>query len=147
MEKVFIKAVRLSENPETLVVDNKDGVGGKLNKTEDGRLFCMLQLEDGDLLRTTRRNIMYSQNDQGRWPGASPAILTQNIGASLPGQVVTKVVKEYNIGTRTVNTYSTIVLAKESVGTVFRNAGHDIVTEEYVDTATGEVIKGQPSFA
>lgn len=141
MSKVLIKNVRLSGNPEAVVVDHKDGINGKLNKTEDGRLYCQVELSDDDLFKTSKRNMMYSSDDNGNFAGATPKQLSAVIGKELPGaRVVTKKVTEYTIGENKVNQYTTIVLSKENVETVFKNAGHSIQTEEFVDESTGEII-------
>ena len=65
-------------------------------------------------------------------------------GSDYPGaRVVTQRVKEYTINERKVSTYSTIILPKENIETVFRNAGHTLETVEYVDEGTGEVLSMQ----
>ncbi len=141
MSKVLIKNVRLSGNPEALVVDHKDGISGKINKSEDGRFYCQVELADDDLFKTSKRNMMYSSNEKGDFAGATPKQLLAAVGKELPGaRVVTKKVTEYTIGENRVNQYTTIVLPKENVETVFKNAGHLIQTEEFVDESTGEII-------
>ena len=141
MSKVLIKNVRLSGNPEALVVDHKDGISGKINKSEDGRFYCQVELADDDLFKTSKRNMMYSSNEKGDFAGATPKQLLAAVGKELPGaRVVTKKVTEYTIGENRVNQYTTIVLPKENVETVFKNAGHPIQTEEFVDESTGEII-------
>ena len=147
MSKVLIKNVRLSGNPEALVVDHKDGINGKLNKTEDGRLYCQVVLVDDDLFKTSKRNMMYSSDEQDNFSGATPKQLATSVGKELPGaRVVTKKVTEYTIGENRVNQYTTIVLPKENVETVFKNAGHTLQTEEFVDETTGEVITAHASM-
>ena len=141
MSKVLIKNVRLSGNPEALVVDHKDGISGKINKSEDGRFYCQVELADDDLFKTSKRNMMYSSNEKGDFAGATPKQLLAAVGKELPGaRVVTKKVTEYTIGENRVNQYTTIVLPKENVETVFKNAGHLIQTEEFLDESTGEII-------
>lgn len=141
MSKVLIKNVRLSGNPEALVVDHKDGISGKINKSEDGRFYCQVELADDDLFKTSKRNMMYSSNEKGDFAGATPKQLLAAVGKELPGaRVVTKKVTEYTIGENRVNQYTTIVLPKENVETVFKNAGHLIQTEEFVDESTSEII-------
>lgn len=141
MSKVLIKNVRLSGNPEALVVDHKDGISGKINKSEDGRFYCQVELADDDLFKTSKRNMMYSSNEKGDFAGATPKQLLAAVGKELPGaRVVTKKVTEYTIGENRVNQYTTIVLPKENVETVFKNAGHFIQTEEFVDESTSEII-------
>lgn len=141
MQKVLIQNVRLSGNPEAIVVDHKDGINGKLNQTEDGRLYCQVELADDDLFKRSKRNMMYSSDEKGNFAGATPKQLLAAVGKELPGaRVVTKKVTEYTIGENIVNQYTTIILPKENVETVFKNAGHPIQTEEFVDESTGEVI-------
>lgn len=141
MSKVLIKNVRLSGNPEALVVDHKDGISGKINKSEDGRFYCQVELADDDLFKTSKRNMMYSSNEKGDFAGATPKQLLAAVGKELPGaRVVTKKVTEYTIGENRVNQYTTIVLPKENVETVFKNAGHLIQTEEFIDESTSEII-------
>ena len=85
--------------------------------------------------------MMYSSNEKGDFAGATPKQLLAAVGKELPGaRVVTKKVTEYTIGENRVNQYTTIVLPKENVETVFKNAGHLIQTEEFVDESTGEII-------
>lgn len=141
MSKVLVKEVRLSENPATKVVDHPLGINGKLNETEDGRLFCQIILTDDDLFKTSKRNMMYSSDATGNFPGASPKDLVKHVGKEYPGaRVVTRKVTEYTIGQNIVNQYTTIVLPKENIETVFKNSGHTLQTEEYVNEATGEVV-------
>lgn len=142
MSKVFVKEVRLSGNPETKVVDHKDGINGKLNITEDERLFCQVVLSDDDLFKTSKRNMMYASDVNGNFSGATPKQLMGHVGKEYPGaRVVTRKVTEYTIGENTVNQYTTIVLPKENIETVFKNAGHTLQTEEYVDETSGEVLR------
>src|SRR5665647_2107205 len=105
MNKVFVKNVRLSGNPDTQVVDVKGGINGKLNKMKDGRLFFEVELEDDDLFRKTRRQVTYSTDDKGNWQGGSPEEFIKAIGKEVAGAYsVTEAVIPYVIGERTVGT-------------------------------------------
>lgn len=142
--KVILKNVRLSGSPEAKVVRDTDGINNELNETVDGRKYCVVELVEKAFLSTTKRIISYSMNEDGKWPGMTPKELKTFEGSDYPGaRVVTQRVKEYSIGERKVSTYSTIILPKENVETVFRNAGHTLETVEYVDEGTGEVLNMQ----
>lgn len=152
MGKIILKNVRLSGNPDTEVVDDKNGINGKLNKMEDGRLFFIAELEDDDLFKRTKRSVVYSTNEKGQWQGANPKQFAAVIGQVVPdARVVSEAVMPYSIGegdkARMVSTYSTIILAKENVVTVFNNAGHTLANDEtMVSENTGEVFeKAQPT--
>lgn len=146
--QITVTNLRLSNNPTTSTEDSVDGIGGKVNLTEDGRQFVIMDLEDQTNFRKFhRRNVLYSANEAGRWPAATPKQMVsalQNAAAvgkqiTLPGRVVTHNVVPYDINGRSVSTYTTIVLSDENEIKVFESQGHKIMDAE------GTIISTQNS--
>lgn len=139
---VKIKDVRLSNNPDATVAKFKEGVNGEINKTSDDRMFCVVELVDeSNPFHMTRRVINYSADESGKWQGATPKDLYKLIGKELSGaRTHTDYVEAYEIGERTVTTFSSIILPHENYRTVFLKAGHPIIE---LDMTSGEVIESK----
>lgn len=133
-------ALRLSSNPDAVVDET-----GKFNVTSDGRLYLMGEFENpenpfGGLVR---RMIAQQFDSQGNpyWK-VNLAGIRASVGKVVAGDIVTKECESYEIGDRTVNTYTAVVFAHENVATVFRNAGHPLATESAVEeTVVDEVVE------
>jgi hypothetical protein len=142
MNTVKLVNVRLSGNPETIVVQSTDGVGGKCNQTSEGALFCVLELEDNSnpfQKRRATKSIFQQKDVNGdfRWRGLNPKEFKQLEGKFIPGSFVTREVPGYMINGNLCHTYTSFVAPNESVEAVFKAAGHLLLN---VDETTGEVI-------
>ena len=87
---------------------------------------------------TVKRNFFQAHDESGQvtmWKGADPKSVASFIGKQIPGQIVKATVLPYKIGDRTVDSYTTAVLAHETAERVFKAAGHEVV-----DATTGEVV-------
>jgi hypothetical protein len=129
---LILKSIRLSANAKARVVDATNGINGKLNETSDGRKYYMTEWADGSnpFAPTRQRMIAQQVNSNGEavWTAGSPDDVKRFIGKSVDGvKMVTKTVAPYQVGDRTVTTYTAIVFPHENVETVFRNAGHAIM--------------------
>jgi hypothetical protein len=141
MSPVFLTGVTLSNNKEAKVVDSVDGINGKCNLTGDGRQYVVITFQDEDLFRASKTTRVYSQNSNGKWPGVTPKQMLaalENAGTKLKiegAAFFTATVEEYEIenptdqSVRKVSSYTSVVLPKETVETVFKNNGHTIVAE------------------
>lgn len=139
MSTIEIVEIRLSGNPDTVIKNDANGINGKINETNDGRSFAIMTIQDRSNLRKFRtRQLIYSADEKGNWPALTPKELQEEIKIArlekrkltLNGEVVTRNVVPYEVGERTVNSYTTIVLSDENIVTVFENAGHPIITED-----------------
>tara|TARA_R100000315_G_C5235682_1_gene147738 strand:- start:10441 stop:10935 length:495 start_codon:yes stop_codon:yes gene_type:complete len=137
--KVLLEDMRLSGNPDATVEDYPQGINGKINVSEDGRKYYIAVFNDPDNPFGTERYRVVSQSMDSTgnpvWKSGRPSKLNKWIGKEIPGEIVTREVEEYQVGDNNVNIYSCVVLKGESVTTVFRQQGHDLMEteEEYVD--------------
>lgn len=134
----IISKIGLSANPTAKVVENTDGIGGKLNLAKDGALYCGVTLEDrSNPMKYVLRHVNYRQqkNSVGEWvwKGATPKNFAAMQGSKIKGQVFTEQVEPYDVNGREVSSYTTIVLQGENKETVFRNAGHPITSQQIVE--------------
>lgn len=136
---IYVLRVRLSQNPDTKVEIDEQGVKGEVNISSDGRKFVLLEIADKSNFRKFhKRNLIYSSNDKGIWPALTPKEMMRVLEESerkgtpitLQGRVVTHLVEKYEIDGREVNTYSTIVLSDENEVTVFNSSKHPIIDAE-----------------
>jgi len=143
---LVLKSLRLSTNPSKPVVDAEDGVDGKLNQTSDGRGYFIAEFADPfNPFAVTRTRVMQQQKDSagnGVWRGPSPSQLKSWVGKQVPGEFVTRSVEPYSIGDTTATSYTTVVLKNEVISTVFRQSGHNIVSEAADATLT--VVEDAP---
>ena len=137
--KVLLEDIRLSANPDADVKDSKDGVNGKINVSEDGREYYISVFTDPSNPLAPERYRVISQttdsNDNPVWRAGRPSKMKNFIGKVLPGDIITREVEEYEVGENTVSIYSCVVLKGESISTVFRQQGHEVMNseEEYVE--------------
>ena len=148
----MIAKIGLSTNPTAKVVENADGIGGKLNLAKDGALYCGVTLEDrSNPLKYVRRHVNYRQqkNSAGEWvwKGATPVQFAKLQGSKVNGTVVTRTVQPYDVQGREVDSYTTIVLAGENEATVFRNAGHEIVSQAQATEAPPVLMPDASAFS
>ena len=129
---LILKSIRLSANATARVVDSADGINGKLNETSDGRKYYMTEWADGsNPFAPTRQRMIAQQvnaNGEAIWSAGAPADVRKFIGKTVEGvKMITKTVAPYQVGDRTVTTYTAVVFPHENVETVFRNSGHPIM--------------------
>lgn len=143
--KILLEDLRLSNNPDTEVVDDKDGIDGKINMTEDGRKFYVGVFTDPTNPLAAERYRVISQttdsNDNPVWRAGRPSKMKKFVGNALPGDIITREVEEYEVGENTVSIYSCVVLKGESIKTVFRQQGHELINDiddEFIETVKVE---------
>lgn len=130
-----LKAVRLSANPDTQVIDFKGGINGKANGTSGGAVFVTMEFEDDtNIFKFSRSNRLYYANGD-KWGGATPEQMLQFVGKEVPGEFVTLPVVPYEIigndgKPRQVGQYTTFVMPHEDKLTVFSNAGYSVVDSD-----------------
>lgn len=124
-------ALRLSSNPNANLTED-----GKFNLTTDGRAYLIGEFEspENPFGGVVRRMIaqQFNSANEPYWK-VNLAGIRASIGKVVAGDIITKTVEPYEIGERTVNTYTAVVFAHENVETVFRNAGHPLATEDLVE--------------
>jgi hypothetical protein len=135
-------ALRLSSNPNATVSED-----GKFNVTSDGRFYLMGEFENPEnpFGGIVRRMIAQQFDSTGEpyWK-VNLAGIKASIGKVVAGSIETHEVEPYEIGDRTVNTYTAVVFAHENLTTVFRNAGHPLaseLTEDIEETVVDEVVE------
>lgn len=132
-----LNALRLSENPNAIVSED-----GKFNVTSDDRLYLMGEFENPEnpYGGVVRRMIAQQLNTAGApyWK-VNLAGIRSSIGKVTVGDIVTKKCEPYEIGDRTVDSYTAVVFAHENVETVFRNAGHPLTeTVQHEESVASE---------
>ena len=141
---IILEDIRLSNNPDSRLVDSPEGINGKINVTEDGRQFYMAMFTDpqNPFSAAYSRMISQSTDSQGNpvWKSQrmKPVNIKKFVGTEIPGEIVTKSVDEYEIGDNTVSIYTTVILKGESISTVFASNDHQLLDSD--DDYT--VIKG-----
>jgi hypothetical protein len=129
--KVLLEDIRLSDNPDKQVEDYANGINGKINVTEDGRKYYVAVFSDAENPLAQERTRIVSQNfdSQGNpvWKAGRPSKMKKFIGSLLPGEIVTREVNDYEVGENTVSIYTCVVLKNESISTVFKQQGHEIL--------------------
>jgi len=135
---IDIQGVRLSENPETIVEKDENGIEGKVNINKNGNKFVIIEIVDTSNFRKFhKRNLIYSTNDKGKWPALPPREMiialeearNKKQPVRLIGRTVTHNVQPYEIDGKTVSTYTTIVLSDENEITVFNASKHPIIQD------------------
>jgi hypothetical protein len=142
MNKVKLTMVALSANPAAQLAPSEDGINGQLNKSSDGRFYCVVRFEDvSNPFKKYQAVRTYMSNAEGKFPNFTPKQLLSVKGQLIEGaKFVTERVVPYKlpasngIGENECFTYTTVVLPHESIVTVFKNAGHPIMSEE------GEIV-------
>ena len=149
--QIVLSGLTLSRNPDKPVIDDASGVEGKLNQTSDGRGYCMATFSDpSNPFAVTRSRVLQQQMDADgnpQWRTATPAQLKSWIGKQIPGEFVTRTVEPYTVNGRDCTTYTAVVLKGESIETIFRSAGHELITADSVtsndDLAEAEAVAEQ----
>ena len=143
--KVLLEDIRLSGNPDATTEDYPHGINGKINVSEDGRKYYIAVFTDPDNPLSSERYRMVSQTTDSAgnsvWKSGRPSKLKNFIGKTIPGDIVTREVEEYEVGENTVSIYSCVVLKGESIKTVFRQQGHELMTDDdddFVDVDTND---------
>ena len=135
--KLKLVSMRLSANPEATLVDDTDGIDGKLNLTKDGRKYYIAIFQDpSNPFGVERYRVISQQSDSAGnavWRSGNPALIKQFVGKLIPGDLVTKDVEEYIVGDNTVSQYTCVVLKGESIETIFRQQGHELGSETDTD--------------
>ena len=137
--RVLLEDIRLSGNPEATTEDYPQGIDGKINVSEDGRKYYMAVFTDPHNPLSAERYRMVSQTTDSAgnpvWKAGRPSKLKPFVGKQIPGDIVTREVEEYKVGENDVSIYSCVVLKGESISTVFRQQGHEVMNseEEYVE--------------
>ena len=131
---IVLDSITLSRNPDKPVIDDETGVDGKLNQTSDGRGYCMAHFRDPNnpfaVLRTRVLQQQFDANGKPVWKSATPAQLKAWIGKSIPGDFVTRTVEEYTVNGNSATTYTAVVLKGESISSIFKAAGHELVNTQ-----------------
>jgi hypothetical protein len=143
-----LTSIRLSANPETKAVEDTDGIDGMINLTKDNRKFYIATFQDPSNPFSTERYRVISQqtdsNDNAVWRAGNPSLIKQFLGKLIPGDIVTKDVKEYTVGTNIVSTYSCVVLKGENIETVFKQQGHELAeADENYDAVLNDINETQ----
>lgn len=102
---------------------------------KDGREYYGAEFQDpsNPFARTVKRNFWQQKNAQGvaEWRGADPSVVKNFIGKTVPGEMITAKVEQYEIigsdGTvRNANTFTTVILGNELAEQVFKSLGHPL---------------------
>jgi|10_taG_2_1085330.scaffolds.fasta_scaffold00131_35 hypothetical protein len=148
--KLLLTSLRLSSKPDATVVDDKDGIDGKLNLTSDGRKYYIATFRDPSNPFGVERTRVIAQTtdsaDNPVWKSGNPSLIKNFIGKPIPGDIVTRQVPAYMVGDRTVDSCSLVVLKNEAISSVFKSNGHDLDDEDdmsdlgNIDLDTGEIM-------
>ena len=134
MEKqIQIVQLRLSSNPNANVIDSDNGIDGKLNETSDGRGYYLTEFKDPtNPFGQVRTRVIAQQFDSTGnpiWKAGAPNVIKNYVGKLIAGDIVTKDVEPYQIGDRTLTSYTCVILKGENVATAFKRQGHPLVSE------------------
>lgn len=67
------------------------------------------------------------------WKSGDPSIVAGFVGKQIPGEIVNCTVKPYQIGDRTVTSYSTVVLGNETLERVLKLNNKELVSAATAD--------------
>lgn len=105
---------------------------GETKEAKDLRFYYKAEFKDSAnfFSKPVSRVIFQRTTPTGNVWDADPKDAKKMIGVEIPGAIVSKVVPDYDITdaageTRTVNTYTAVVLGHENTLSVFKSAGHD----------------------
>jgi len=81
------------------------------------------------------------------WKGANPDQVKSFLNKQIPGEIVTLEVEPYEIDlengeTRTVNTFTAVVMGGELPSAVFKSLGRTVVSKA---AEAAEIVEGQPA--
>jgi hypothetical protein len=144
--KLRLLSLKLSSNPEATVVDDPEGIDGKINQGTDGRKYYLAEFEDPENpFNPTRLRVVAQNSDSqgnGVWRVPAPKRMMTFKGKEIPAGIVTQYVEPYVVNDRTVETYTTVVFKHEIVEQVFERAGHTIVGVDSDVTITKDADLG-----
>lgn len=146
-----LTGIKLSSSATAAVVESDyKALDNKINLTGDDREYYIATFQDPTNPFGFERNRVFSQNSNAdgvkEWRGAHPNVISSFVGKTVPAEIVTRKVPPYQIGDRTLTTYTCVVLKSESIESVFKSNGHDLSlvakdTETIaVNTETGEIV-------
>lgn len=118
-------AMGLSKNPSAT-----KSADGKFNVTSDGALYVVASFIDPEnpFSGIKMRTIRQQQTDDGSFVWKIDLnTIKAAIGRTIKGEIITRECEPYEIGERTVTSYTTVVFANENVATVFKSAKHPVV--------------------
>ena len=147
--KLLLVNIRLSSKPDATVVEDKDGIDGKLNETSDGRKYYIATFRDPSNPFGVERTRVIAQttdsSDNPVWKSGNPSMIKNFVGKQIPGDIVTRQVPSYMVGDRTVDSCSLVILKNESITSVFKSNGHDLDGDDLsdlgnLDLDTGEIM-------
>lgn len=94
--------------------------------------------------RKQQRNFFQDHLDEegtvAGWKTGDPEIVKGFIGKQIPGEIVNCTVKPYQIGDRTVTSYTTVVLGGENLTKVLKQNNKELVAAEVAAKPVAEVI-------
>lgn len=135
-----VESVGLSTNPQAQVVDFPNGINNKLNViTKEGsskgcHYFVMNIVNKTNPERAVRRTLVCRQtrNAAGNlvWSGLTPNEALAQVGRVVEQtEVVSRQVPPYVVNGNTTTKYSTIMLAGETVESLFKTKGHELIQQ------------------
>lgn len=106
---------------------------GEVKTAKDDRQYYSATFQDpANPFAAAKSRIFFQQNNsagQPEWKGADPAVTATFKGKLIPGEIVTAKVEEYQIGERTVNIHTAVVLGNELAEQVFKQQGRVMLKE------------------
>lgn len=153
--QLLLTSIRLSNSASSTVVDDKDGIDGKINVTSDNRKYYIASFRDPSNPFGVERVRMFAQTTDSEgnpvWKSGNPTLIKSFVGKLVPGDIITRQVPPYMVGERMVDTFSCIVLKNESINSVFKQNDHILdgssasttvsLDDLDVDTETGEIVE------
>ena len=123
-----IVAVRLSANPSTPVVDDENGVNGKINVGSDGRQFFTVEFQDSTNPFAPVKSRNFWQAEIGKWTAITPKVAMSLVGKTVPGQIINAPCESYSLTgndgvERTFTSITCIQLGHESAELAVRATG------------------------
>lgn len=129
---IKLTALRLSSNPNATI-------DGKFNVTSDGRKYLMAEfINPKNPFGGIVRRMIAQQFDSSNTPYWKVDPSTLKVGETYEGDIRTVEVEPYQIGDRTVTTWTGVVFAHENIATVLKNAGHVSTVQQ---SAVSEVVE------
>jgi len=112
---------------------------GALQTAKDSRQYYDAEFRDvaNPFLPSKTRRFWQQLDGQGNpvWKGANPDQVKSFLNKQIPGEILTLEVEPYEIDldngeTRTVNTYTAVVMGGELPAAVFKSLGRTVVSNE-----------------
>lgn len=106
---------------------------GEVKTAKDNRQYYSATFQDpANPFAGAKSRIFFQQkNSAGEpvWKGAHPDDTKKFVGKLIPGEIVTAEVEPYEIGERTVNIHTAVVLGNELAEQVFKQQGRVMLKE------------------